>query len=97
MDRDGASHFTEFQFAFTISFHIIFRHSRSGLSAWVDRSRSAHLRTERPVYQVLFEFWLKLFGGLRDWGVVIRDCGWHSSRHELERIVQMSGPIQGPL
>jgi cytochrome bd ubiquinol oxidase subunit I len=58
------------QFAFTITFHIIFPSFTIGLAAWLTVLEALHLRTGRPVYQVLFEFWLKIFGVAFGLGVV---------------------------
>ena len=58
------------QFAFTISFHIIFPAFTIGLAAWLTVLEALHLRTGKTVYQVLFEFWLKIFGIAFGLGVV---------------------------
>jgi cytochrome d ubiquinol oxidase subunit I len=58
------------QFAFTISFHIIFPSFTIGLAAWLTVLEALHLRSGRPVYRVLFEFWLKIFGVTFGLGVV---------------------------
>src|SRR6516164_9662888 len=44
------------QFAFTVSFHIIFPSFTIGLAAWLTVLESLHLATGRPTYRVLFEF-----------------------------------------
>ena len=58
------------QFAFTISFHIIFPSFTIGLAAWLTVLEALHLATGRPVYRVVFEFWLKIFGVAFGLGVV---------------------------
>jgi hypothetical protein len=50
------------QFAFTITFHIIFPAFTIGLAAWLTVLDALHLTTGRPADRVLFEFWLKIFG-----------------------------------
>jgi cytochrome d ubiquinol oxidase subunit I len=50
------------QFAFTISFHIIFPSFTIGLAAWLTILEALHLATGRPALRVLFEFWLKIVG-----------------------------------
>lgn len=45
------------QFAFTVSFHIIFPAFTIGLAAWLTVLEALHLATGRPVYRVVFEFW----------------------------------------
>ena len=58
------------QFAFTISFHIIFPSFSIGLAAWLTVLEALHLWTGRPAYRVLFDFWLKIFGVAFGLGVV---------------------------
>src|SRR6201993_1617426 len=85
------------QFAFTVSFHIIFPSLTIGLAAWLTVLEALYLRTGCPAYRVVFEFWLKIFGVAFGLGVV---CGivmafeFGTNWSELSR---MSGPIQGPL
>src|SRR5258708_12157544 len=50
------------QFAFTITFHIIFPSFTIGLAAWLTVLEALRLATDRPVYRLIFEFWLKIFG-----------------------------------
>jgi hypothetical protein len=58
------------QFAFTITFHIIFPSFTIGLAAWLTVIEAMALATGRPVYRVIFEFWLKIFGIAFGMGVV---------------------------
>jgi len=37
------------------------------VAAWLTVLEALHLATSRPVYRLLFEFWLKIFGSLSDW------------------------------
>ena len=48
------------QFAFTISFHIIFPSLSIGLAAWLSVLEALRLATGRQVYRTLFEFWRKI-------------------------------------
>src|ERR1700693_3933367 len=85
------------QFAFTISFHIIFPAFTMGLAAWLTVLEALHLRTGRTVYRVLFEFWLKIFGMAFGLGVVsgiVMAFQFGTNWSELSR---MSGGIQGVL
>src|SRR6201987_1877654 len=85
------------QFAFTVSFHIIFPSFTIGLAAWLTVLESLHLATGRPSYRLLFEFWLKIFGVAFGFGVVsgiVMAFEFGTNWSELSR---MSGPIQGPL
>src|SRR5690349_25179606 len=85
------------QFAFTISFHIIFPSFTIGLAAWLTILEALHLTTGRPAYRTVFEFWLRIFAVAFGLGVVSGivmafEFGTHWS--QLSRV---SGPIQGPL
>jgi cytochrome bd ubiquinol oxidase subunit I len=85
------------QFAFTISFHIIFPSFTIGLAAWLTVLEALHLWTGRPAYRQVFEFWLKIFGIAFGLGVVsgiVMAFQFGTNWSELSR---MSGPIQGPL
>src|SRR6201996_9583358 len=85
------------QFAFTITFHIIFPSFTIGLAAWLAVLEAMSLATGRPVYRVIFEFWLKIFGVAFGLGVVSGivmgfQFGTNWSEH-----ARMTGPIQGVL
>jgi cytochrome d ubiquinol oxidase subunit I len=85
------------QFAFTVSFHIIFPSFTIGLAAWLTVLEALHRVTGRPAYRVLFDFWLKIFGVAFGLGVVsglVLAFEFGTNWSELSR---MSGPIQGPL
>jgi cytochrome d ubiquinol oxidase subunit I len=85
------------QFAFTVSFHIIFPSFTIGLAAWLTVLEALHLVTGRPTYRILFEFWLKIFGIAFGLGVVsgiVMAFEFGTNWSELSRV---SGPIQGPL
>jgi len=85
------------QFAFTISFHIIFPSFTIGLAAWLTVLEALHLRTGRQVYRVLFEFWLKIFGVAFGLGVVSGIVMGFQFGTNWSVLSRMSGPIQGPL
>jgi cytochrome bd ubiquinol oxidase subunit I len=85
------------QFAFTVSFHIIFPSFTIGLAAWLTVLEALYLKTERPAYRLVFEFWLKIFGVTFGLGVVsgiVMAFQFGTNWSELSRL---SGPIQGPL
>jgi cytochrome d ubiquinol oxidase subunit I len=85
------------QFAFTVSFHIIFPSFSIGLIAWLTLLEALHLGTGRPAYRRVFEFWLKIFGVAFGLGVVsgiVMAFQFGANWSELSRL---SGPIQGPL
>lgn len=85
------------QFGFTISFHIIFPAFTIGIAAWLTVLEAMHLKTDRPVYRVLFEFWLKIFGIAFGLGVVSGVVMAFQFGTNWSVLSKMSGPIQGPL
>src|SRR5271169_3873309 len=85
------------QFAFTISFHIIFPSFSIGIAAWLTVVEALYLATGRPAYRQVFEFWLKIFGvvfGLGVDSVIVMAFQFGTNWSELSRV---SGPIQGVL
>jgi cytochrome d ubiquinol oxidase subunit I len=58
------------QFAFTISFHIIFPAFSIGLASWLVTLELLWLRTGKAAYQSLYRFWLKIFAVSFGLGVV---------------------------
>jgi cytochrome bd ubiquinol oxidase subunit I len=85
------------QWAFTMSFHIIFPAFTIGLAAWLTVLEALHFATGRPAYRLVFEFWLKIFGVAFGLGVVsgiVMAFQFGTNWSELSR---MSGPIQGVL
>src|SRR6202453_794984 len=85
------------QFAFTVSFHIIFPAFTIGLAAWLTVLEALHLATDRPAYRVVFEFWLKIFGLAFGLGVVSGIVMAFEFGTNWSVLSKMSGPIQGPL
>src|ERR1700675_4693905 len=85
------------QFAFTITFHIIFPSFTIGLAAWLTVLEALRLATGRPVYRVIFDFWLKIFGVAFGLGVVSGIVMAFQFRTNWSVLSKMSGPIQGPL
>src|SRR3979490_582451 len=85
------------QFAFTISLHIIFPAFTIGLAAWLTVLEALGLATGRPVYRVIFEFWLKIFGVAFGLGVVSGIVMAFQFGTNWSVLSRMSGPIQGPL
>jgi cytochrome bd ubiquinol oxidase subunit I len=85
------------QFAFTISFHIIFPSFTIGLAAWLTLLDGLYLWTGRSVYRLVFEFWLKIFGVAFGLGVVSGIVMAFQFGSNWSVLARMSGPIQGPL
>ncbi|MHC2002877.1 cytochrome ubiquinol oxidase subunit I [Methylobacterium sp. CM6241] len=85
------------QFAFTISFHIIFPAFTIGLAAWLTYLEACGLVTGRGIYRRLSDFWLKIFAVAFGLGVVsgiVMAFQFGTNWSELSR---RTGPIQGPL
>src|SRR6202140_4760794 len=85
------------QFAFTITFHIIFPSFTIGLAAWLTVLQVLRLASGRPVYRVIFDFWLKIFGVAFGLGVVSGIVMAFQFGTNWSVLAKMSGPIQGPL
>jgi len=85
------------QFAFTVTFHIIFPSFTIGLAAWLTVLEALHLRTGHQVYRLVFEFWLKIFGVAFGLGVVSGIVMAFQFGTNWSVLARMSGPIQGPL
>jgi cytochrome bd ubiquinol oxidase subunit I len=85
------------QFAFTVTFHIIFPTFTIGLAAWLTFLEALHMATGQRVYRRLFEFWVRIFAVAFGLGVVsgiVMAFEFGTNWSELSR---RTGPIQGPL
>ena len=85
------------QFAFTVSFHIIYPSFTIGLAAWLTVLEALHQGTGRAAYRVVFEFWLKIFSLAFGLGVVSGIVMAFEFGTNWSALSKMSGPIQGPL
>jgi cytochrome d ubiquinol oxidase subunit I len=85
------------QFAFTVSFHIIFPSFTIGLAAWLTVLEALHLWTGRPAYRQVFEFWLKIFGVAFGLGVVSGVVMAFEIGTNWSEFSSVSGGIQGVL
>jgi cytochrome d ubiquinol oxidase subunit I len=85
------------QFAFTVSFHIMYPSFTIGLAAWLTVLEALYLATGRPAYRVVFEFWLKIFGVAFGLGVVSGIVMAFEFGTNWSVLSKLSGPIQGPL
>src|SRR6201986_4879607 len=85
------------QFGSTVAFHIIFPSFTIGLAAWLTVLEALYLKTGRPAYRLVFEFWLKIFGVAFGLGVVSGIVMAFQFGTNWSVLSQMSGPIQGPL
>jgi len=58
------------QFAFTISFHIVFPAFTIGLASWLAVVEGLWLKTKNPTYKEVYKFWVKIFAVCFGMGVV---------------------------
>ncbi len=85
------------QFAFTVSFHIIFPAFTIGLAAWLTFLEGLQLWTGRPLYRRLFDFWLKIFAVAFGLGVVTGIVMAFQFGTNWSELSLQTRPIQGPL
>jgi cytochrome bd ubiquinol oxidase subunit I len=85
------------QFAFTISFHIIFPSFTIGLAAWLATLEGVHLATGRELYRRVFDFWLKVFAVSFGMGVVSGIVMAFQFGTNWSVLAEKTGSIQGPL
>jgi cytochrome d ubiquinol oxidase subunit I len=85
------------QFAFTISFHIIFPALTIGISGFLVLVEALWLRTGEEAWKRLYQFWVRIFALSFGMGVVsgiVLSYQFGTNWAEFSRIV---GPVLGPL
>ena len=92
-----ANTFSRIQFAFTISFHIIFPAFSIGLSAFVATLEIAWLRTQREHFHLLARFWTKMFAVAFAMGVVSGIVMSYQFGTNWSRFSEVVGNVIGPL
>lgn len=85
------------QFAFLISFHIIFPAFTVGLAAWLATIEAARLLTGKAVYRRVFDFWLRVFAIAFGMGVVSGIVMAFQFGTNWAGLAERAGSIQGPL
>ncbi|HXE87272.1 MAG TPA: cytochrome ubiquinol oxidase subunit I, partial [Hyphomicrobiaceae bacterium] len=85
------------QFAFTITFHIIFPAFTIGLSAYIATLEVMWLRTGREHYHLLARFWTKIFAVSFAMGVVSGIVLSYQLGTNWSRFSAVVGNIIGPL
>jgi cytochrome d ubiquinol oxidase subunit I len=85
------------QFAFTISFHIIFPSFTIGLASWLAALEFQWLRTGQPIYRNLFRFWVKVFAVSFGLGVVSGIVMSYQFGTNWSRFSEFAGNVVGPL
>ncbi|KGO98221.1 cytochrome ubiquinol oxidase subunit I, partial [Novilysobacter defluvii] len=85
------------QFAFTISFHIIFPAITIGLAAYLAVLEGLWLARKRQVYLDLYRFWLKPFAVAFGMGVVSGIVMAYQFGTNWSEFSRFAGSITGPL
>ena len=85
------------QFAFTVSFHIVFPAFTIGLSAFIATLLIAHLRTGREHYRALAKFWTKVFAVSFAMGVVSGIVLSYQFGTNWSRFSEITGNVIGPV
>lgn len=92
-----ATFLARIQFAFTISFHIIFPAFSIGLSAFVATLEVLWLRSKEPHYHTLARFWTKIFAVSFAMGVVSGIVLSYQLGTNWSRFSEVVGNTIGPL
>ncbi|MDE0421354.1 MAG: cytochrome ubiquinol oxidase subunit I [Gammaproteobacteria bacterium] len=85
------------QFAFTITFHIIFPAFSIGLASYLLVLETLWLRSGKAVYLNLFRFWMKIFAVAFGMGVVSGIAMSYQFGTNWSVFSDKAGPIIGPL
>ncbi len=85
------------QFAFTVSFHIIFPVFSIGLASFLAVLEGLWLKTGREVYLNLFKYWMKIFAVAFGMGVVSGLVMSYQFGTNWPVFSDKTGPVLGPL
>ena len=85
------------QFAFTVSFHIIFPAFSIGLASYLAVLNGLWLRTKDDVYLTLFNYWKKIFAVAFGMGVVSGIVMSYQFGTNWSVFADKTGPVLGPL
>jgi len=85
------------QFAFTVSFHIIFPTMSIGLASFLAVTEALWLRTKEPVYLEIYKFWLSIFAMGFGIGVVTGIVLSFEFGLGFARFAAIAGPAIGPM
>ncbi len=85
------------QFAFTVSFHIIFPAFSIGLASYLMVLEALWLKTGKDVYLRLFKYWMKIFAVAFGMGVVSGIVMSYQFGTNWSVFSDKAGPIVGPL
>jgi cytochrome bd ubiquinol oxidase subunit I len=85
------------QFAFTVSFHIIFPTMSIGLASFLAVVEGLWLKTKDPLYLQIYKFWLSIFAMGFGIGVVTGIVLSFEFGLTFARFAEMAGPAIGPM
>ena len=85
------------QFAFTISFHILFPAFTIGLASWLAVLEWRWLKTGNPVYADVYRMWVKIFAVTFGMGVVSGVVMSFQFGTNWSRFADAGGSVLGPL
>ncbi|WP_111892341.1 cytochrome ubiquinol oxidase subunit I [Acinetobacter sp. MB5] len=85
------------QFAFTVSFHIIFPATSIGLACFLAVLEWRWLSTRDPVYRDLFKYWIKIFAVAFGMGVVSGVVMSYQFGTNWAGFSRIAGGVTGPL
>jgi cytochrome d ubiquinol oxidase subunit I len=85
------------QFAFTISFHILFPAFTIGLASWLAVLEWRWLKTGNPVYAEVYSMWVKIFAVTFGMGVVSGVVMSFQFGTNWSRFADAGGSVLGPL
>jgi len=97
MSAPDAEILARLQFAFTISFHILFPTLTIGLAAFLFFVEAAWLRTKDETYLRLYHFWVRIFALTFGMGVVSGLVLSYQLGTNWSEFSRISGPVLGPL
>ena len=97
MESLSAETLARAQFAFTVSFHIIFPAFSIGLASYLAVLNGLWLKTRDQTYLTLFEYWKKIFAVAFAMGVVSGIVMSYQFGTNWSVFADKTGPILGPL
>ena len=96
MELDAAL-LSSLQFAFTVSFHIIFPSITIGLATLIAIWEGLWLKTQNPLYLQLAKFWIKPFAITFGMGVVSGIVLSYEFGTNFSEFSRLTGAVIGPL
>ena len=97
MDLSAALDLARLQFAFTVSFHIVFPAFSIGLASYLAVLEGLWLATGRQIFIDSFRYWLKIFALVFGMGVVSGIVMSYQFGTNWSVFSDKTGPILGPL